>query len=146
MPRFRAKRSRPPKATIAVKRITRAELRAGALLYPPVDGIDRPRTWGECRETNEQPCPFVSCRHHLYLDVNPETGSITLNFPDLEPWELNHSCALHAAEMGAHQLEAVGARMNLTRERIRQLERIGLHKLKAAIGDDATDVEREVAA
>lgn len=38
------------------------------------------------------PCPFVSCRHHLYLDVNPETGAIKVNFPGLnrlelaEPW------------------------------------------------------------
>ena len=30
------------------------------------------------------PCPFVSCRHHLYLDINPESGAIKVNFPGLE--------------------------------------------------------------
>jgi hypothetical protein len=55
-----------------------------------VDEWTRPRTRGECRDA-ERPCPFVACKHHLYLDVNPETGSLKLNFPDLEPWELEDS-------------------------------------------------------
>src|SRR5262249_33319259 len=41
---------------------------------------DRPRTRAECK-TGPRPCLFVSCKHHLYLDVNPETGSVKLNFP-----------------------------------------------------------------
>ena len=44
---------------------------------------------------------FVSCKHHLYLDVNPATGSIKLNFPDKEIWELEHTCALDVAERAA---------------------------------------------
>ena len=43
---------------------------------------------------------FISCKHHLYLDVNPETGSIKLNFPHLEPWEMLESCSLDVAERG----------------------------------------------
>ena len=64
----------------------------------------------------------MACKYHLYLDVNPETGSIKMNFPDLEPWELEETCALDIAERGGVTLEEVGAILNLTRERVRQVE------------------------
>jgi hypothetical protein len=126
--RRRRRRTRPRSKTIAMKRLTREELRLGALMYPPVD-IPRPTTRSECRE-EMRPCPWVACKHHLYLDINPETGSIKINFPDLEPWELQHTCALDVAERGGITLEEVGEIMNLTRERIRQVEVRGLLKLK----------------
>jgi len=53
-----------------------------------------------------------------------------LNFPDLEPWELVDTCALDVAERGGVTLEEVGEIMNMTRERIRQVEVRGLIKLK----------------
>ena len=89
----------------------------------------RPKNRSECLEM-ERPCLYVSCRHHLFLDVNPETGSVKLNFPDKEPWELEETCALDVAERGGITLEDGGAIMNLTRERIRQVEVRGLEKLK----------------
>ncbi len=126
--RRRRRRTRPRSKTIAMKRLTREELRVGAMMYPPVD-IPRPTNRSECRE-EMRPCPWVACKHHLYLDINPETGSIKINFPDLEPWELRHTCALDVAERGGITLEEVGEIMNLTRERIRQVEVRGLLKLK----------------
>ena len=126
--RRRRRRTRPRSKTIAMKRLTREELRVGALMYPPVD-IPRPTSRAECKE-EMRPCPWVACKHHLYLDINPETGSIKINFPDLEPWELKHTCALDVAERGGITLEEVGEIMNLTRERIRQVEVRGLLKLK----------------
>jgi len=126
--RRRRRRTRPRSKTIAMKRLTREELRVGALMYPPVD-IARPTSRAECKE-EMRPCPWVACKHHLYLDINPETGSIKINFPDLEPWELKHTCALDVAERGGITLEEVGEIMNLTRERIRQVEVRGLLKLK----------------
>jgi len=126
--RRRRRRTRPRSKTIAMKRLTREELRVGAMMYPPVD-IPRPTTREECRG-EMRPCPWVACKHHLYLDINPETGSIKINFPDLEPWELQHTCALDVAERGGITLEEVGEIMNLTRERIRQVEVRGLLKLK----------------
>jgi Sigma-70, region 4 len=126
--RRRRRRTRPRSKTIAMKRLTREELRQGALMYPPVD-IPRPTTRDECRG-EARPCTWVACKHHLYLDINPETGSIKINFPDLEPWELKHTCALDVAERGGITLEEVGEIMNLTRERIRQVEVRGLLKLK----------------
>jgi hypothetical protein len=91
----------------------------------------RPRTRADC-VNGPRPCMFVSCKHNLYLDVNPETGSIKLNFPDKEIWELEHTCALDVAEKGGITLEEVGEIMNLTRERIRQVETRGLMKLREA--------------
>jgi hypothetical protein len=91
----------------------------------------RPKTRADC-VNGPRPCLFVSCKHNLYLDVNPETGSIKLNFPDKEIWELEHTCALDVAEKGGITLEEVGAIMNLTRERIRQVETRGLMKLREA--------------
>ncbi len=128
--RRRRRRTRPRSKTIAMKRLTREELRQGALMYPPVDD-PRPRTRAECKE-ELRPCPWVACKFHLYLDVNPETGSIKINFPDLEPWDLPHTCSLDIAERGGITLEEVGEIMNLTRERIRQVEVRGLLKLKMA--------------
>jgi hypothetical protein len=79
---------------------------------------------------------FVSCKHHLYLDVNPSTGSIKLNFPDKEIWEMEQTCALDVADKGGITLEEVGTIMNLTRERIRQVETRGLLKLRAIVEDE----------
>jgi hypothetical protein len=123
------RRVRARSKTIALKRLTRAELALGAQLYPPVEDDDRPRTRAECRDM-PRPCPYVSCKHHLYLDVNPHTGSIKLNFPELEPWELQHTCALDIADEGSRTLEEIGAITNLTRERVRQVEVRGLLELR----------------
>ena len=117
----RSRRKRDVRArTISVKRMTKRELELGRMLYPET-AIDKPKTRAECAQ-GERPCPFVSCKHHLYLDVSAKTGAIKLNFPDLEVWEMTETCALDVADRGGTTLEEVGAIMNLTRERIRQVE------------------------
>jgi hypothetical protein len=127
----RSRRKRDVRArTISVKRMTKRELELGRLLYPDVEDIQKPVTRADCGN-GERPCPFVSCKHHLYLDVSARTGAIKLNFPDLEVWEMNETCALDVADRGGTTLEEVGAIMNLTRERIRQVEVKGLAKLQA---------------
>ncbi len=126
----RSRRKRDVRArTISVKRMTKRELEIGRLLYPEAD-YWKPRTRAECAE-GPRPCPFVSCQHHLYIDVSPRTGAIKLNFPDLEVWDLGESCALDVADRGGTTLEDVGAIMNLTRERVRQVEVKALAKLEA---------------
>lgn len=95
----------------------------------PIGHIERPRTRGDC-VNGARPCPFVSCHHHLYLDVSPKTGAIKLNRPELGPEDMTESCALDVADRGGETLERVGAIMNLTRERIRQIEVKGLAKLE----------------
>jgi Sigma-70, region 4 len=57
--------------------------------------------------------------------VSPQTGTIKLNFPHREPWELERTCALDVADEAPGEgvtLERVGTLLNLTRERIRQVE------------------------
>ena len=69
------RRKRPVRArTIPIKKMTREQIRIGRLLYPETD-LNRPQTRAACVSA-ERPCPHVSCKYHLYLDVNPETGSI----------------------------------------------------------------------
>jgi hypothetical protein len=91
----------------------------------------RPRTRADCKE-GIRPCPFVTCKHHLYLDVSSRTGSIKLNFPDLEVEEMKESCVLDVADRGAAKLDEMAEVMNLTRERIRQL---GVSALERLHGD-----------
>ncbi len=126
----RRRRTRPRSQTIAMKRVSRAERAAFAEAFPVSDVADltRPSTRAECHQ-HAGPCPWVACKHHLYLDINPLTGSIKINFPELEPWELQHTCALDVAEQGARTLEQVGEITNLTRERVRQVEALGISKL-----------------
>jgi hypothetical protein len=114
--------------TIPARRLTKAEIAEGLALADDMEYV-RPRTRAECAG-GVRPCPFVSCRYHLYLDVNPETGSFKKNFPDLEVWEMPQTCALDVAEQGGTTLEDVGHIMNLTRERIRQIEANGIDKLQ----------------
>jgi len=113
--------------TISGKTLSQREVLQGIELQDWMD-LRRPRVRRECRD-GLRPCPFVSCKYHLYLDVNPETHSIKQNFPHKEVWELEETCALDVAERGGLTLEEVGDLMNLTRERIRQMEALGVQRL-----------------
>ncbi len=127
-------RTRARSKTIAPKRLTKEEALLSQELLIPED-VERPVTRAACKDM-PRPCPFVSCKHHLYLDVNQETGSIKLNFPDVEPWEMRETCSLDVADRGGITLEEVGDILNLTRERIRQVEVRGLLRLKTAEGGE----------
>jgi hypothetical protein len=137
------KRNRRRSKTMSRKEIARElrRQRAFGLVDPELDAViqeieaARPRSRADCAGA-QRPCMFISCKHHLYLDVNPSTGSIKLNFPDKEVWELNDTCALDVADRGGITLEEVGSIMNLTRERIRQVETRGLLKLRAIAEDE----------
>jgi len=89
----------------------------------------RPRTWKDCFPY-QQTCPWVSCRHHLFLEVRPQTGTIQYNFPNQEPDEIPATCTLWVATRGGVTLEEAGVLLNLTRERIRQIEIVATRKLK----------------
>jgi hypothetical protein len=126
--RVRRGRSR----SIRLLHVTQREARAAVERALELEaGIERPLTRDECQRA-PRPCPHVSCRHHLYLDVNPHTGTIKLNFPELEVWELGVSCALDIADQGGTAIELVSSFMNVTRERIRQIETQALSKLATA--------------
>jgi hypothetical protein len=117
---------------------TRAE-QAEDVEYPT--DIERPVTRGDC-EQEEGPCPWVSCEYHLYLDVIND-GTLKLNFPDREVWELEETCALSVADKGGATLEEVGLHLNITRERVRQMEVMACMQVAQAAGafNDETELE-----
>lgn len=95
----------------------------------------RPTIRQECRP-RWQPCPFIGCRHHLFLDIL-EDGRVRVNFPHLDPTEIPYACSLDVSE--ALELKEdipgicrdndddmtiyaiMGVALNLTGERARQL-------------------------
>lgn len=116
------------KRTLSVKRTSKTELRRLAVLYPDDGSADlRPRTRSECADT-ARPCPWAGCRYHLAVDVQ-HNGGLTENFPGAELEELLDTCALDVADRGGQTLEQVAQRMNLTRERVRQIESRALLRL-----------------
>lgn len=118
---IRSRRKRKVRSkTLNISRLRKSDIKALSEEFPEPTEHLRPRTRAEC-VNGIRPCPFVSCRHHLYLDVS-RNGSIKFQFPDLEVCEMTESCALDVAEKGDVTLEKLGEIMNLTRERARQLE------------------------
>lgn len=94
---------------------------------------NRPRKRGECPQF--RPCPFLLCRNHLYLDVHQSTGALKFNFPDVNPTEMPFSCSLDVAGEGRHTLEEVAAFLNMTRERVRQIEASALDRFHRTVDD-----------
>ncbi len=88
---------------------------------------------GDCVD-GPRPCPYATCRHHLFGDLLPGSGNLRQTFPGIEPWEMQETCSLDVAERDGATLEEVGKVLNLTRERVRQIEEIGLQRLRRRIG------------
>lgn len=93
----------------------------------PPETYPRPSVRADCLEGGvnaARPCPFVSCRFHLYLEVDPRRGALKINFPLAGEGfeELRETCALDVADRGEHTLEEIGQLLGgLSRERIRQI-------------------------
>lgn len=103
-----------------IRTITQRELLRGKRKLRVVPDYERPVTRADCVE-GLRPCPYVGCRHNLFLEVEP-SGSIRFNFPGLDFDEIPHTCALDVAEAAGATLEEVGDAINVTRERVRQIE------------------------
>jgi len=112
----------------------------------------------------QRPCPFVSCKNHLFVDLNQRTGGMKLNFPKFDVWQLSSmsaeeladlddetikvmesenpgstfpSCSLDVADVLGVTMGKVGSYLNVTRERIRQLEKSAKHKYKSELIETA---------
>lgn len=156
-PAERVQRAGQRARTVSLKRFGKRALAEGARLYPTPD-VERPVTRADCLAggINEaRPCPWVSCAAHLALDVNEHNGNIKLNFPgaggepDLDA--MPETCALDVADRGGVTLEELGSIVNLTRERIRQIETLAMERLRdlpitrELAGVEHTDSRGEVA-
>lgn len=110
-----------PRKKLSVRRLTVLSVEAPAQFYW------RPKTREDCDRV-PRPCPYVGCKHHLFLDVR-SNGNIRLNFPDSEPEDLAESCSLDVADEGSHSLDMTMGYLNVTRERVRQIERVGMWRM-----------------
>ena len=99
----------------------------------------RPETRADCADI-PRPCPFVGCRHNLYLDVTA-AGSIQFNFSG-EPEDMTWSCALDEAERGPQILTQISEKMHLTRERVRQIEEKAFQRMTYGVAVSAMDEQQ----
>jgi DNA-binding CsgD family transcriptional regulator len=76
-----------------------------------------------------RPCAETSCRYHLAHDLGPGRGR---RAPRMPIETMKDTCALDVAELGGQTLEEVASRLNITRERVRQIEEKALAKLERA--------------
>ena len=93
----------------------------------------RPTNRSQCKG-GQRPCPWVSCRHHLAIEVNAH-GSLVLVQPDVDVWDLRETCSLDVADRGGRTLEEVGRDINLTRERVRQIEAQAIMFVRVHLAD-----------
>lgn len=147
-------RTRQRAFTVSTKRLSKRYLRAAAEQTDELDPL--PRTWGDCQErgigTASRPCTYLRCKYNLLLDLHQATGAYKVTHPSLaggdhgDEYERmpKHTCALYVAEQGGMTLEEVGEAINVTRERVRQIETRALYKLRdlaalAAVADGDAD-------
>ncbi len=108
--------------------------------------LQRPKTRGDCKD-GPRPCPWVSCKYHLFLDVVVKHASgalerevVDINYPHLlaqlddkgPDWDLEESCALDVADA----FEGVGMshrRAAAYLGRVKGVAKAAERKLRAAV-------------
>lgn len=98
----------------------------------------RPRTRAECAFV-PRPCPFVSCRFNLFLDVCG-SGALVLNASGTGCGP-TASCALDVAEQEGVTVDRVAEILGSTRARVKQIEAQALRKLAISMGGIPPDRE-----
>lgn len=97
-----------------------------------LDAEPRPKTRQDCLAggMNEaRPCPWVSCRNHIALELSASGSLYTADGWDEDG---RPSCVADMVEAkGPCTLEEIGNSLNLTRERVRQIEQQGIRKIIA---------------
>lgn len=141
------------KRTINLERLSLSARARARSLEERVDRSDRPLTRGDC-VAGPRPCPWVSCKWHLALDARRYV--ITINYalegtPDVASREVAagaeeidwdrmlDTCALDVADRDGATLEEVAQRLNITRERVRQIEAVASRRARRAAEELASD-------
>jgi len=117
-----------PAHTRRGKTISRRDLQRARMLPAPYPDVERPVTRADC-EYGPRPCPWVSCRHHLYLDVTP-SGGLHLNHYGIDVDEVPATCSLDLTRREGMTIDEVGDVLGITRERARQIEHQGIRKIR----------------
>ena len=150
----RSARKRLPVVSVSSRRLVRLQQAQNEL--DEVEIYDRPKTRRDCLSAEQaekimgfkdkrgdglncqRPCPFVSCRYHLYVGYvgRPHIGEP--GYP--EPWEIPVTCTLDIADEQGKTLEEVGTVLDLTRERIRQIESEAMVKFKTQMEELGYDI------
>jgi hypothetical protein len=109
--------------------VTQADLERERMTPAEVEAHERerPKTRGDC-EHGLRPCPWVGCRHHLFLEVKAN-GRLQLTFPDLEPDEIPATCSLDIADCGELSRVAIGTVLGMTHQAVELLEQRTLPRL-----------------
>ena len=106
-----------------------------------------PQTRADCKDML-RPCPYVSCRHHLFLDIASD-GRLFMNTQADEADEdsivaeleaMQETCALDVADRGEHlPLEDVADVMGVSHVAIHLVERRAADKLRVLLADEHPD-------
>lgn len=98
----------------------------------------RPPTRGDCRYV-PRPCPFVSCTKHLKYDeriLADGRGSILKdNFPEFDIADMEETCSSDVADDGPQEATRIARLMNLTPQRVLQIQQVALLKMRRALED-----------
>lgn len=122
-------------------KLSQDEVAAGVALWQSgAFEYTRPKTRADC-VNGLRPCPFVGCVHNLFADVSPQTGTIKARMT-IEQFLSGEreTCVLDVADRHGMTLEDVGAEMDLTRERVRQIESMAFAKMQIDIGEIAGEL------
>ncbi len=145
LPRAENRRGRPkriihhPHRESAAQRAVRIEQRDS--LAPSLADLVhlRPKTRAECHDARDRltahlpaddpyrvhrPCPFVSCRFHLHVDVSPDGAIVVVSTEDM-PLDIAHTCALDVIDEHPEGVtrEEMGTILRVSCERTRFYER-----------------------
>lgn len=129
-----AQRSNPRPQT---PRVSLRVLNAGRALYPASEAAQypaRPKTRADCLAGGvnaARPCPYVGCKHHLFLEVSPR-GGLRFNYPGREPWQLGWTCALDVADAFPDGIEAAAMALRLTPITATRIRQIALRAARVA--------------
>jgi hypothetical protein len=118
---------------------TRKRLR----LVPPKTISERPLTRGECVDA-PRPCPFISCKYHLALEVTLG-GSIKAMRPDIFDVEgvpdlerLDETCVLDVAERAPEPHE-ISELLNIAPQLVERIEERALKKIRPLLAQLSED-------
>lgn len=92
---------------------------------------ERPRTRAECPEPSAdgwRRCPWISCRYHLWRDV--DAARIERGEPRIAPEDMRAPCALDHADKGPTPRTALCKIFGLSTEQIRGVERKAYKKIR----------------